>query len=110
MSDDISYDRFVRTPFVVESTVITKENIQEIADLVGEVKEKAGELYIALDRRVVPNLSKAFIGWHFTRMDDNYRCYSPKVFEQQFIAVPEDGMISFDVSPEPAEALELDVV
>ena len=87
MSDTLEFERFVRTPFVVEATLITDENIEQIAELIGQVRVKDGEKYIALDRRVVPNLGRAYIGWYFTQMDDNYRCYSPKIFTQQFVEV-----------------------
>lgn len=104
---DIQFERFVRTPFVVEAVQITEENLEEIAAIIGEVKEKDGVRYIALDRRVVPNVARAFVGWTFTRLDDNYRCYSPKVFSQQFISVGNDTSVTFDISsdsevPQPA--------
>lgn len=97
MSDTLEFERFVRTPFVVEAVVITEENIDEIAKLVGEVKVKDGEKYIALDRRIVPNLGRAYQGWYFTRLDDNYRCYSEKIFNQQFVAVGDETEVTIQL-------------
>ena len=75
---------YTRKPFAVEAIEITEENIALLAPLLGELKEKDGVPFIALDKRIVPNIHRAFIGWWVTRMDDNLRCYSPKIFEEQF--------------------------
>lgn len=80
----MNYKTFVRRPFTVVAVEITEENIADIAKHIGELKMKDDETYIQLDRRVVPNVSKAQIGWFITRMDGNYRAYAPKVFEEQF--------------------------
>lgn len=101
MSDSVEFDRYIRTPFVVEATVITEENIDEIAELIGEVKVRNGEKYIALDRRVVPNMGRAYIGWFFTRLDDNYRCYNQKVFEKQFKAVGDQTEVTIALTEAP---------
>lgn len=85
--DTTNFQRFVRTPFVVEAVIITEENIEEIAKLIGEVRTKGDEKYIALDRRVIPNIARAYIGWYFTKMEDNYRCYAPKLFSTLFVEV-----------------------
>jgi len=93
---DLPFSLFVRTPFSVEALIITEENIDEVAKLVGTVKTKNDEKYIALDRRVVPNISRAFIGWYLTRLGDNLRCYSPKVFMEQFEPMPDTMIVHFD--------------
>ena len=80
----MEFTSFVRRPFIVTAIQITAENIDELAPLVGEVKEGENGKYIALDRRIIPNIRKAFIGWWITKLDDNVRCYSPKVFDQEF--------------------------
>ena len=102
MSDSLEVQRFVRTPFVVEATLITEENIDEIGKLIGEVKTKDGEKYIAIDRRIVPNFSRAYLGWYFTQMDDKYRCYAPKVFTQQFVAVGDKTEITIQLEDLPS--------
>lgn len=93
---EITFQNYVRTPFLVEAAVITDENIEEVAALVGNVRIKNGERYIALDRRVVPNISRAFIGWYVTRLGDNFRCYSPKVFAEQFEQMNDTLVVCFD--------------
>jgi hypothetical protein len=98
---ELIFEHYVRTPFAVEATVITKENIEEVAKLVGTVRTKKGETkndepYIALDRRIVPNISRAFIGWYVTRLGDNLRCYSPKVFSEQFQHMSDTKVVCFD--------------
>lgn len=98
MEPVLTFNQYVRRPFQVEAVQITEENIEEVAALVGSVREKDGASYIALDRRVVPQMSKAQIGWWITRMDDNYRCYSPKVFDEQFASVEPESKNVFDSS------------
>lgn len=93
---EIEFNHYVRTPFAVEATLITEENIEAIADLVGTVRVKNGEKYVALDRRIVPNISRAYVGWFVTRLGDNYRCYSPKVFSEQFEPMNETMVVCFD--------------
>lgn len=93
---EIAFDQYVRTPFSVEATIITEENIEEVAQLVGTVRTKNGEKYIALDRRIVPNISRAYIGWYVTRLGDNFRCYSPKVFLEQFEPMNDTMVVCFD--------------
>jgi len=84
MEPVLTFTSFVRKPFLVEAVLITAENIDELGALLGEVKEKDGEKFILIDRRIVPNIKKAYIGWWVTKLDDNLRCYSPKVFEKEF--------------------------
>jgi len=101
---DIAYNSYVRTPFAVEATVITAENIDEIAKLIGtEVRAKGDDKYIAIDRRIVPNVGRAFIGWYVTRLGDNLRCYSPKIFQEQFVDMPEDRSMTFHFPVEEAD-------
>lgn len=77
---------YIRKPFTVEAVEITAENIEEVAAIVGEIRTKSDVPFIAIDRRIVPNIRQAFIGWYLTKLGDNYRCYSPKVFNEQFTA------------------------
>ena len=100
MLKDDDFETFVRTPFAVRATKITEENIEDIAQMVGEVRSKNGEKFIALDRRVVPNVSRAFVGWWVTVLNGNIRCYAPKVFGEQFEAAPSDGVFTFNVTIE----------
>jgi hypothetical protein len=108
---DIDYDLFVRKPFAVKATRITEENIDAVAELVGEVRVKDGQKFIALNRRIVPNVGRAFIGWYLTVLDDNLRCYSAKIFKDQFIEAPESGVLPFTVPEEddvsPVEPIDV---
>ena len=108
----MDFNHFVRKPFMVTATQITEANIHEIAALgIGEVKEKDGVLYIALDRRVIPNIRKAYVGWWVTKLDDNIRCYSQKVFENEFVQYAEEWAGWFDMTEAPAaEVVEPKVV
>jgi len=92
---DIPFNKFVRIPFVVEATLITEENIEEIAKMIGELRVKKGQRYIALDRRIVPSVSRAYVGWYLTRLDDNLRCFDPNVFLEQFMGMPETNNVTF---------------
>lgn len=81
----MEFTHFVRKPFTVEATEVTAENIAEVAELIGVLREKDnGTPYIAVDRRLVPNLYRVYTGFWLTRMGDNVRCYSKRVFKQQF--------------------------
>lgn len=95
MTDSLVFESYARTPFVVEVTEITGDNIEEIAKLIGvdgTVHGKGNNRYIPLHPRVVPGVSRAYVGWKLTRMDDNYRCYSPTVFDKQFVKL--DALLS----------------
>jgi len=86
----MEFKKYVRRPFTVEALIITEENMEEIAKLVGEVRTEDDVTFIWLDRRVVPTVGRAYVGWYFTRLGDNYRCYSPKAFLGQFNLVDEE--------------------
>lgn len=77
---------FVRKPFVVEAVEITAENLHEVAPYIGDVKNKEdGTEYILVDRRLVPNVFKVYPGFFMTKMGENIRCYSRKIFKEQFV-------------------------
>jgi hypothetical protein len=80
------FKEFVRKPFVVEAVEITTENIAECAKHIGDLCEKDdGSPFIQVERRLIPNVDRVFPGYWMTRMDDSIRCYSKKVFKQQFV-------------------------
>ena len=82
----MEFTNFVRKPFTVEATEVTADNMAEVAELIGALREKDnGTPYIAVDRRLVPNLYRVYTGFWLTRMGDNVRCYSKRVFKQQFV-------------------------
>lgn len=87
----MEFNSYVRKPFKVDAVEITVENIQEIAKLVGTLREKEdGQPYIQVDRRLVPNVYKVYPGFWMTRMGNNIRCYSNHIFQAQFVGVTED--------------------
>lgn len=106
--------QFTRRPFVVEAIEITRDNIEELARKfrIGRVRihEETGDPYIALDRHIVPNVPRAYIGWFVTKLGDNYRTYSPKTFGKEFVPMFQAEVddtpleIHHDVSPDAEEA------
>lgn len=105
MGDSLVFDRYVRTPFQVKAIRITEENIEEIAKLVGEVEIEEGKKFIAINRKIVPTIGRAYIGWYLTKSGDSLRCYSPKVFKQQFMSIQGSNTVTWafpdDVSKPP---------
>jgi len=83
----MDFTTFVRKPFTVEAVEITEDNIAEVAELIGTLRYKEnGTPFIAVNRRIVPNIFRVYIGFWLTKMgEDNIRCYSKRVFNQQFI-------------------------
>ncbi len=87
----MDFDTFVRKPFVVQAVEITTDNIEEVAKYIGDVREKEdGTRYILVDRRLVPNVFKVYPGFFMTKMGDNIRCYSKKIFKEQFVEATSD--------------------
>ena len=80
----MEFTTFIRKPFTVEAVEITDDNIIEVAKLIGELRTKGDTPFIQLDRRLVPNVQRAYIGWFVTRLGENFRAYSPRVFNEQF--------------------------
>lgn len=82
----MKFRTYVRKPFEVEAMEITAENIAEIADQVGTLRHKSedGTPFIQVDRKKVPNIYRVFPGFFLTKMGDHIRCYSPRVFHEQF--------------------------
>ena len=82
----MEFTTFVRKPFVVDAVEVTAENIGEVAKYVGDLREKEdGTPYILVDRRLVPNVFRVYPGFFMTRMGENVRCYSKKIFKEQFM-------------------------
>lgn len=87
----MQFQRFVRKPFVIEAVEVTEENIYEIAKYVGTIRKKEdGTTYIEVDRRLIPNILTVYPGFWLTRMGGSTRCYSPRVFKEQFVGADED--------------------
>lgn len=95
---------FLRRPFYIEAVEITKENITEIAPMIGELREGDQGLYIEVDRKILPNMHQVFVGFFMTKMGKHIRCYSPEVFQEQFTPKTDaiDEWVSFvnkDIEP-----------
>lgn len=102
------FNTYTRKPFVVEAVEITDENIEDVAKMIGvdgEVRDKDGAKYIVVDKRIVPNIHRASAGWWLTRMGDNLRCYSPKIFTEQFELASEAIAYEFKFNQQNPEPL-----
>lgn len=87
----MEFTEFVRKPFVVEAIEVTPENIEYLAQYIGTLRWKDDHTpFIAVDRRLIPNVYRVYPGFWMTRMGDNIRCYSKKIFMDQFIEKSED--------------------
>lgn len=94
MEPVLVFQTHVRKPFTVEALEVTEENLEDVAEFVGEVKVKEdGTRYIAVNRKLVPNVYRVFPGYFVTQMGDNVRCYSPKIFNEQFKPVTEENSV-----------------
>ena len=86
----MEFQTFVRKPFVVQAVEVTTANIAEVAKYVGDLREKEdGTPYILVDRRLVPNVFRVYPGFFMTKMGENIRCYSRKIFKAQFTEMDE---------------------
>lgn len=82
----MQFTTFVRKPFVVQAIEVTNDNISEIAKYVGDLREKEdGTPYILVDPRLVPNIERVYPGFFMTKMGENVRCYSRRIFKDQFM-------------------------
>jgi hypothetical protein len=87
----MEFNEFVRKPFIVEAMEITKENIVEVAKYIGDIEENEdGSRFIKVDSNLVPNVTRVYPGFYMTRMGDYIRCYSRRVFFEQFTPLTGD--------------------
>ena len=114
-SKSMEFSEFVRKPFVVEALEITEENISEVAKFVGTIcKNEDESTYIQVDRRLIPNVDRVYPGFWMTKMGKNFRCYSSRIFTQQFTSItPEikswiDFMNQKDTPTEEVKAVEVE--
>lgn len=94
----MDFNEYVRKPFTVQAVQVTTENIDQVAELVGTICTKDdGTPYIQADRRLVPNVLQVYPGFWLTKMGNNVRCYSAKIFNQQFTSMTPEikGWIDF---------------
>lgn len=82
----MEFTTYVRKPFFVQVVEITTENIAECAEHIGDLRKKEdGTPFILVDRRLVPNVFRVYPGFFMTKMGENVRCYSRKIFNEQFL-------------------------
>lgn len=82
----MEFSSYVRKPFSVKVVVIDDDNIVEVAKMTGTLETNDdGTKYIEVDRKKVPNLGKIHKGFLLTKMDKQYRCYPPHIFEKLFV-------------------------
>lgn len=83
----MEFATFIRKPFTVEAIEVTRENIHELSELIGEYGEDESGPYINADveNRLVPTVYRVTPGYWVTRMGRNIRCYSARVFFEQFV-------------------------
>jgi hypothetical protein len=89
----MEYAVFARKPFKVQALEITKENMGEIAEMIGELREnERGIPYISVNRRIIPNIFRAHIGFWVTVMgeDRRIRCMTRNTFLNQFVPCTSD--------------------
>jgi hypothetical protein len=85
ISMTLEFTSYSRKPFDVEAVQITKENIEEVARFIGTVEHKEdGTPYIFVDRRILPQLHRVYPGFWMTKMGDQIRCFSGRIFDEQF--------------------------
>jgi len=108
----MEFTSYVRKPFTVEAIEVTVDNIEELAELVGELRKKDdGTPFIHVNKRLVPNVFRVYPGFFVTRMGDNVRCYSRKVFNEQFVGMTDewqeyfqrDASLSAEAEPQTLE-------
>jgi len=89
---------YIRKPFTVEAVRITEENIEELAPKIGDIATRPdGTRYIVVDRRLVPNIYRAYVGYWVTFMEERVRVFDNKVFEEQFTLMDNDTASSYDI-------------
>lgn len=87
----MEFTTYVRKPFIVDAVEITADNIEEVAKYVGDLREKEdGTQYILVDQRLVPNVERVYPGFFMTKMGENVRCYSKRIFKEQFLFQTEE--------------------
>lgn len=87
------FTTFWRRPFSVEAVEVTEENFDQIAEMTGVKTEKPdGTPFIMVNRKVVPNVYRIYVGFWLTVMNDDLRAYSAKTFGEMFMT--DDEVVS----------------
>jgi len=99
----MKFQTYVRKPFTLEAIEVTVENMAELAPMIGELQHKAdGTPFILVNKKLVPNIEKVWPGHFMTRLgkdkfgNDNIRCYSRRIFRDQFMELTEASQALVD--------------
>lgn len=92
---ELKFDSFTRKPFTVDAIKVTDENMKEIAKLLGQVKkEPNGTRYIHVYKNKTRNVTKIYVGYWVTKMGNNFRAYSERVFNKEFVLNEESAVVN----------------
>lgn len=84
----LEYIPYVRKPFTVTACEVTKDNIEQLNKdfKIGTIDTKPDgtPFIIVTNTHKIPNVSRIFPGYFMTKMGKNMRCFSRKIFFQQF--------------------------
>ena len=79
---------YVRKPFKVSSCEVTKDNIEELNKQfkIGtlDAKPDGTPFIIVTNTHKIPNVNRIFPGYFLTKMGKNMRCFSRKIYFEQF--------------------------
>lgn len=82
------YIPYVRKPFTVTACEVTKENIEQLNKdfKIGTIDTKPDgtPFIIVTNTHKIPNVSRIFPGYFMTKMGKNMRCFSRRIFFEQF--------------------------
>lgn len=104
----MEFDSYIRKPFEVEAVEVTTKNIAEVAKLIGKLKYNEGFPYIQVDPSKVPNVDTVTVGYWVTKVGNNFRAYTHKIFFGQFVENTEeiDAWVRF-INGRPARSVPL---
>lgn len=86
----MNYQTYVRKPFNILAMEVTLDNLDEVAELIGTVKEENGKRFIQVDKKdpdgkpIVPTVFRVYPGFWLTKIGKNIRCYKKSAFNAQF--------------------------
>lgn len=84
----LEFVSYVRKPFKVSSCEVTKDNIEELNKQfkIGTLDHKPDgtPFIIVTNTHKIPNVNRIFPGYFLTKMGKNMRCFSRKIYFEQF--------------------------
>jgi hypothetical protein len=103
----MDFQPYMRRAFEVSAVEVTRDNIAELADLVGTLSESGdGTPFIQADKKKAKGVGRVWPGYFITKMDNRLRCYTPKAFRQQFDMIePEAPVLTAEGAPETFDEL-----